>query len=478
MVKKVKNNNGKVGVWGISYPGFYSTYSLLDSHPALKAVSPQAPIGDFFFDDFHHNGAYMLSYWRATALFGHEKSEPTTKSWYTLPDLGTQDQYQFFLDAGPLSNLDAYYKEDNVFWQQLKNHPNYDEFWKSRGIIQHLKNIKPAVMVVGGWFDAEDLYGPLETYKNIEKNSTNYNTIVMGPWSHGDWARNKERQAIGNVYFGDNISAFYQEEIETTFFTHFLKGSADGTTNLPEAYMYDTGKNAWSTFENWPPLNAQKKTYRLHNGSLAEIATMDWRYEEFVSDPSKPVPYTEDIKTVFTPRKYMTDDQRFAARRPDVLVFETEVLENDVTLAGEIMARLKVSTTGTDADWIVKVIDVFPANTPDTPETQNHLKMSNYHMMVRSEVMRGRFRNSFSMPEPFVPNEVTGVDIKLQDVHHTFKKGHKIQVQIQSTWFPLIDRNPQTYVDNIFYANEKDFQKQTHRVYNSSSIEFTILPSH
>lgn len=242
--------------------------------------------------------------------------------------------------------------------------------------------------------------------------------------------------------------------------------------------MYDTGKNAWSTFENWPPLNAQKKTYRLHNGSLAEIATMDWRYEEFVSDPSKPVPYTEDIKTVFTPRKYMTDDQRFAARRPDVLVFETEVLENDVTLAGEIMARLKVSTTGTDADWIVKVIDVFPANTPDTPETQNHLKMSNYHMMVRSEVMRGRFRNSFSMPEPFVPNEVTGVDIKLQDVHHTFKKGHKIQVQIQSTWFPLIDRNPQTYVDNIFYANEKDFQKQTHRVYNSSSIEFTILPSH
>ena len=478
LVKKVKNNNGKVGVWGISYPGFYSTYSLLDSHPALKAVSPQAPIGDFFFDDFHHNGAYMLSYWRATALFGHEKSEPTTKSWYTLPDLGTQDQYQFFLDAGPLSNLDAYYKEDNVFWQQLKNHPNYDEFWKSRGIIQHLKNIKPAVMVVGGWFDAEDLYGPLETYKNIEKNSTNYNTIVMGPWSHGDWARNKERQAIGNVYFGDNISAFYQEEIETTFFTHFLKGSADGTTNLPEAYMYDTGKNAWSTFENWPPLNAQKKTYRLHNGSLAEIATMDWRYEEFVSDPSKPVPYTEDIKTVFTPRKYMTDDQRFAARRPDVLVFETEVLENDVTLAGEIMARLKVSTTGTDADWIVKVIDVFPANTPDTPETQNHLKMSNYHMMVRSEVMRGRFRNSFSMPEPFVPNEVTGVDIKLQDVHHTFKKGHKIQVQIQSTWFPLIDRNPQTYVDNIFYANEKDFQKQTHRVYNSSSIEFTILPSH
>ncbi|RNL82255.1 CocE/NonD family hydrolase [Sinomicrobium pectinilyticum] len=475
LVKNVDNNNGRVGVWGGSYPGFYSTYSLLDPHPALKAVSPQAPIGDFFFDDFHHNGAYMLSYWRVTPLFGHMKDKPTTETWYELPDLGTQDQYQFFLDAGPLSNLDKYFKEDNVFWQQLKDHPNYDDFWKPRGIIQHLKDIKPAVMVVGGWFDAEDLYGPLSTYKAM-KSSDNYNTIVMGPWSHGDWIRLNKRQAIGNVYFGDGISKFYQEEIETKFFNHFLKGSGDKNSGLPEAYMFDTGKHEWHKFDTWPPENTTKEVYGMgRNQNLSQVMTMEFSYQEFISDPKKPVPYSEDIKVVFTPRKYMTDDQRFAARRPDVLVFETGVLEEDMTLAGEILARLKVSTTGTDADWIVKVIDVFPPDAEDYEETQDYLKMSNYHMMVRSEVMRGRFRNSFEKPEPFVPDEVTDVNVKLQDVFHTFKKGHKIQVQVQSTWFPLIDLNPQTYVDNIFYAKKEDFQKQTHRVYNSSSIEFTVL---
>jgi putative CocE/NonD family hydrolase len=263
LVKNTPNNNGKVGIWGISYPGFYATYSLLDAHPALKAVSPQACIGDFFFDDFHHNGAYLLSYWRATAVFGYEKETPVKEAWYTFPDLGTKDQYQFFLDAGPLSNLDAYYKEDNVFWQQLKEHPNYDEFWQSRGIIQHLEKIKPATMIVGGWFDAEDLYGPLETYKNIEKRSKNYNTLVMGPWSHGDWARTKERQAVGNVYFGNDISKFYQEEIETKFFNHFLKEAADGNTGLPEAYVFDTGNMNWKTFKTWPPKNIEQKVYSL-----------------------------------------------------------------------------------------------------------------------------------------------------------------------------------------------------------------------
>lgn len=475
LLKNVPNNNGKVGVWGISYPGFYASYSLLDAHPALKAVSPQAPIGDFYFDDFHHNGAYLLSYWVATTVFGYEKTQPTTEAWYKFPDLGTKDHYQFFLDAGPLSNLDKYYKEDNVFWQQLKQHPDYDDFWKSRGIIQHLKNIKPAVMTVGGWFDAEDLYGPLETYKNIEKNSNNYNTIVMGPWSHGDWSRTNERQAIGNVYFGSNISKFFQEEIETRFFNHFLKGEANGQTNLPEAYMYDTGKNEWKTFAQWPPKEAEKKSFTLNRNTLSEISTMDFRYEEFVSDPKKPVPYTEDIEHGFTPRKFMTDDQRFAARRPDVLVFETPALEEDVTWAGEILAKLKVATTGTDADWVVKLIDVFPGDAENFPETEKYQRMSNYHMMVRSEVMRGRYRNSFEKPEPFVPNEVTDVTIKLQDVLHTFKKGHKIQIQVQSTWFPYIDLNPQTFVENIFYAKEEDFQKQTHRVYNSSSIEFSVL---
>ena len=476
LVKNVPNNNGNVGVWGISYPGFYATYSLLDAHPALKAVSPQACIGDFFFDDFHHNGAYLLSYWRATALFGYEKTKPVTEDWYKFPELPSTDQYQFFLDAGPLSNLDKYYGEDNVFWQQLKDHPNYDEFWKSRGIIQHLKDIKPAVMVVGGLFDAEDLDGPFETYEKIEERSNNYNTVVFGPWSHGDWARTKGRQAIGNVYFGDNISENYQRDIETKFFNRFLKNETKEAVTLPEAYMYDTGTREWKSYTEWPPKKAEKKTFFLQNNQrLNERAEKSYTFEEFISDPKKPVPYSEDIKMVFTPRKYMTDDQRFAARRPDVLVFETPVLQEDITMTGDILAKLNVATTGTDADWVVKVIDVYPPDAEDYEETQPYLKMGNYHMMVRSEVMRGRFRNDFSKPEPFVPNQKTAVNVKLQDIHHTFRKGHKIQVQVQSTWFPLIDLNPQTFVPNIFKATEADFSKQTHKVFNDSSIEFTVL---
>ncbi|MCX2837735.1 CocE/NonD family hydrolase [Salinimicrobium sp. MT39] len=480
LVKNVKNNNGRVGLWGISYPGFYTTYSLLANHPAIKAVSPQASIGDFFFDDFHHNGAYMLSYWRATAVFGYEKSTPSDTAWYSFPELNTKDQYQFFLDAGPLKNLDKYYGEDNVFWQQLKEHPNYDEFWQKRGIVQHLKDIKPAVMVVGGLFDAEDLYGPFNIYETIEKNGDTYNMLVMGPWSHGDWARKKDRQAIGNVYFGDNISENYQKEVETLFFNHFLKGEADEHLALPEAYMFDTGLMEWKTYEAWPPKMAKKKAFYLGDdqqliaGPVAVPAVASGA-ETFISDPNKPVPYSEDIKMVFTPRKYMTDDQRFAARRPDVLVYETEVLEEDFTLAGEVLAKLQVATTGTAADWIVKVVDVFPPDAEDFEETQDYLSMSNYHMMVRSEVIRGRFRNSFSNPEPFEPNKKTQVNLQLQDVHHTFKKGHKLQIQVQSSWFPLIDLNPQTYVDNIFEAEEEDFQKQEHKVFHDSQIIFSVL---
>ncbi|MGM0390156.1 MAG: CocE/NonD family hydrolase [Bacteroidota bacterium] len=474
LIKNAKNNNGRVGTWGISYPGHYALISSINAHPALKAVSPQAGIGDFFFDDFHHNGAYLLSYWRATALFGYDKEGPTTEAWYELPELGTQDQYQFFLDIGPLSNLDKYYGEDNIFWQQLKEHPNYDEFWKSRGVIQHLNDIKPAVMTVGGLFDAEDLYGPFETYKTIEKTSDNYNIMVFGPWSHGDWARQTERQAVGNIYFGDNISENYQKNVETKFFNHFLKGSGSKELALPEAYMYDTGNMEWDSYDSWPPNNAVNKTFYL--GDDQELKDQPSNAEiSFISDPKKPVPYSEDIKMVFTPRKYMTDDQRFAARRPDVLVFETPVLEKDMTMAGAIEAHLKVATTGTAADWVVKVIDVYPPDAEDTEEMQDHLKMSNYHMMVRSEVLRGRFRNSFENPEPFEPNKKTDVSFNLQDINHTFKKGHKLQIQVQSTWFPLIDLNPQTYVPNIFKAEEKDFTKQTHTVYGDSFINFSVL---
>lgn len=493
LVKNVENNNGNVGTWGISYPGFYSTYSTIDAHPALKAASPQACIADFYFDDFHHNGAYLLSYFRVTSLFGTPKNEPTDSSWYKIPDLKTKDQYQFFLDAGPLSNLNSYFeyekldkpklqldeKVNDFFWEELTEHPNYDEVWQRKGIIQHLKNIKPSVatMVVGGEFDAEDLFGALETYKTIEKyNKDNYNTLVFGPWSHGQWASPYSNNTVGNYYFGDSISLNYQKQIETKFFNHFLKGTGDKNTGLPEAYVYDTGKKEWNTYNSWPPNNTIKQTFYLSdNQKLTSFEEVETGIN-FISNIKKPVPYTEDIKTVFTPRKYMTDDQRFAARRNDVLVFETAILEKNITFVGDIIAKLQVATTGTDADWIVKIIDVHPSDTDENNDKmQQHLKMSNYHLMVRSEVMRGKFRNSFSHPEPFVPNKKTAVNIKLQDIHHTFKKGHKLQIQVQSTWFPLIDLNPQTYVDNIFKAKEEDFKTQTHTVFTSSSIEFNTL---
>lgn len=496
LINNVDNNNGKVGVWGISYPGFYTTYATVDAHPALRAASPQASIGDFFFDDFRHNGAYLLSYFRATSLFGTPRpngDQPIDTAWYTLPELPTEDQYQFFLDVGPLKNLDRFFEydtedtpkmrpeglTDDYFWNELKEHPNYDEMWQSRGLIQHLKNVKShvATMVVGGWFDAEDLYGPLETYKNIERyNGDNYNTLVFGPWDHGAWARDKVRNAVGNYYFGDSISLKYRKEVETKFFNHFLKGSGDHNTGLPEAYVYDTGRKEWQGYGQWPPAQAVKRTMFLSEDQRLTEEMEGTTGIQFISDVKKPVPYSEDIKTVFTPRKYMTDDQRFAARRTDVLVFETEVLEEDLTLVGDILANLRVATTGTAADWIVKIIDVHPADMETNEEMQDHLKLSNYHLMVRSEVMRGRFRNSFSEPEPFVPNRKTNVDFRLQDVFHTFKKGHKLQVQVQSSWFPLIDLNPQTYVENIFKADESDFKTQTHTVFTDSNIEVRVLP--
>ncbi|WP_288955016.1 CocE/NonD family hydrolase [uncultured Polaribacter sp.] len=493
LVKNIENNNGKVGTWGISYPGHYATVSTIDAHPALKAASPQACIGDFFFDDFHHNGAFLLSYFRAISLFGTYKDTPTDSAWYSFPKMNTKDQYQFFLDKGPLSNLNEYFqydkldvaetskkdKIDDFFWKEIVEHPNYDEVWKSKGIIQHMDKVPSSVatMIVGGWFDAEDLYGPLETYKGIEKHrKNNYNTLVFGPWDHGRWASSGVRNAVGNYYFGDSISLKYQSEIETKFFHHFLKGKGDKNSGLPEAYVYDSGRKEWKSYDSWPPKNVVKENWFLSENQELTADKKSTKGIKFISDIKRPVPYSEDIKTVFTPRKYMTDDQRFAARRPDVLVFETDVLTKDFTLSGDIMAKLKVATTGTAADWIVKVIDVHPTDTKENNDKlQDHLKMSNYHLMVRSEVLRGRFRNSFEKPEPFIPNKKTTVNIKLQDVFHTFKKGHKLQIQVQSTWFPLIDLNPQTYVDNIYKADKKDFKTQTHTVFTDSSIEFSVL---
>jgi putative CocE/NonD family hydrolase len=477
LVKNIKGNNGRVGIYGISYPGFYSAASLPDAHPALKAVSPQAPVSDFFFDDFHHMGAYLESYTPAFAVFGYQKKEQTKEDWfeeelmrfYKTP---AKDAYDFYMRMGPLKNITEKYHNDNFFWQQIIDHPNYDTFWQRRSILPHLKDIKPAVLTVGGWFDAEDLFGPLNIYKAIEKNSPGAtNTIVMGPWGHGDWARENGKSTHNHIYFGDSISTFFQREIERTFFAHYLKNDKD--PKLPEAYMFNTGTKVWQKFDVWPPKDIKPlKLYFGPNGRLSIDKPIDPNAVfEYTSDPNKPVPYTSQTEGLtFTPRNFMSDDQRDASRRPDVLTFETEILEEDVTVAGEILARLKVAMTGTDADFIVKLIDVYPNNEPKYEHNPKNIVMAGYQQLVRSEAFRGRFRNSFEKPEPFVPGQPTDINVPLQDVLHTFKKGHRIMIQVHSTWFPYIDRNPQKYVENIYKANAEDFIKSTITVYGSSEV--------
>ncbi|WP_257669081.1 CocE/NonD family hydrolase [Parapedobacter tibetensis] len=468
LVNNLQGHNGRVGLYGGSYPGFYAAAGALSNHPALKAASPQAPIGDFFFDDFHHNGSMLASYFFAVPVFGFQKDGAQQKAWYPYNRPQTQDSYDFFLRLGAIENGTPYQGEDNFFWRELLDHPNYDEFWQKRGLIQHLKDVKPAIMVVGGWFDAEDLYGPLHIYGGIEANSNNYNTIVMGPWSHGDWIFERGKQQIGDIYFGDSLSTAYQRDIEFRFFDHFLKGSGDPASGLPEAHMFDTGKKQWRNFEQWPPAAATDATLYLQpNGKLAfSPPTIGDQASGFTSDPMKPVPYAQSQEVVFTPRSYMTSDQRENARRPDVLVFETDTLTEDITLSGHLLAKLWVSTSSTDADWVVKLIDVLPGYTQNLPETPTGTTLSNYHMLVRGDIMPGRFRNSFETPEAFTPNTITEVPVKLQDIYHTFKKGHRIQVQIQSTWFPLFDRNPQKFVENPYKAKPEDYTKAEHQVYH------------
>jgi uncharacterized protein len=484
LLKNISYNNGRAGMWGISYPGFYTSASSVNAHPVLKACSPQAPIADFFFDDFHHNGAYTLGYFWNTPIFGVQKTKPTTAAWFNLFNKPTPDSYDFYLNMGSLKNASKYYGAENFFWKELTEHHAYDEFWQKRRIVKHLRNVKPAYLVVGGWFDAEDLYGALTTYKEIEKNNPGaYNTIVMGPFGHGDWASEKGKHRHYQMYFGDSISTWYQRNVEARFFYHFLKGTGDHNSNLAEATMFNTGRKEWKMFNQWPPADVRKtKMYLNNNGKLTSAAPAGNSFSEYISDPAKPVPYTQDIAGSFdiTPYNYMSEDQRFAARRPDVLVFQTDSLPADITLGGEITINLQVSATGTDADWVVKLIDVFPGNAPQTAHTLPGTIMGGYQMMVRSEVMRSRFRNSFEKPEPLVPNKITPIKFRLQDVLHTFKAGHRIMIQVQSSWFPLIDRNPQKFVPNIYKANDSDFIKATHRVYhsakNASFIEVDVLP--
>ncbi|MFC1747130.1 CocE/NonD family hydrolase, partial [Candidatus Neomarinimicrobiota bacterium] len=436
LLDNIPDHNGKIGQWGISYPGFFAAAGMIDHHPALTAVSPQGPIADFWYDDYHHNGAFFLPHsFEFMYFFGFPRPEPTTRSHprFRYPD---SDGYQFYLDLGSLSNIDIQYFQGEVsFWNDIIRHPNYDAYWEIRNIVPHLQNAAPAVLTVGGWFDAEDLYGPLAIYQSIEeKNPGIFNILVMGPWSHGQWG-NSSGQSLGGIDFGSRTGDYFRENIELPFFEYYLKG--EGDMDLSEATMFETGSNAWRRFDEWPPAAAQETSYYLAaDGKLSASISPELPalWDEYVSNPFNPVPYTDRTFTGMA-RDYIIHDQRFAGERPDVLVYQTNTLDSDVTLAGQVVADLWVSTSGTSSDWIVKLIDVFP-DSAGSP-------LDSYQMMVRGEVMRGRFRNSNEYPEPFESGLPTRVVVRMQDILHTFRAGHRIMVQIQSSWFPLVDRNPQ-----------------------------------
>lgn len=479
LIKHIRPNNGRAGMWGISYPGFYAAMGLIDAHPALKAASPQAPIADWFIgDDMHHNGALALMLtFNFFANFGQPRPQPT-REWPPRFKHGSPDGYAFFLNMGPLANANKkYFHGDIEFWNEATSHPDYDQFWQSRNILPHLKNIKPAVLVTGGWFDAEDLYGTLNIYKTIEANNPDMaNTLVMGPWFHGGWARS-DGDRLGDIRFGSKTSLYYQRQIEKTFFEYYLKDV--GRLNNPEALCFDTGANRWHWFEQWPPADrSEMKLFLAADQTLQidEVPALP-TFDEFISDPSRPVPYT-DKTTIRWGREYMVGDQRFAARRPDVLVYQSRPLADSLTLAGPLQASLFVSTSGSDADWIVKLIDVYPDSFPDNDPNPCNVRMGGYQRLLRAEIMRSRFRDSYEHPRPLIPGKITEIKITLQDVFHTFRPGHKIMVQVQSSWFPLFDRNPQKYV-NIPTASAADFVKARHSVFHGpqhpSHLSLSVL---
>lgn len=480
MVKNIPNNNGNVGVTGTSYPGFYSTEAALSNHPALKAVSPQAPVTDWFIgDDFHHNGAFFqMDAFNFYPVFGKPHPVPTKN--YGPGFVKTNyDNYDFFLKAGTLKNLSRMIGDSIRFWHEMMEHPDYDAWWQARNARVGLYNVKPAMLWVGGVFDAEDCWGAWNSYKATEKQSPQTNNkIVMGPWYHGQWSR--EGSYLGNVRFESNTSEYFQKNMEIPFFQYHLKGKGS-VAELAEANIFFTGENKWRTFTQWPPeSNAVFKSLFITNSSGLSFRSpvtqsMPGTTYSYISDPAKPVPYTEDVHNGRT-REYMTDDQRFASRRPDVLSFEMDITE-DLTLAGPVIANILTSISTTDADFVVKLIDVFPEQFSYTSSVKGDGKiypMGGYQMLVRGEIMRGRYRNSFSKPEAFVPNQTTTVKFELPDVAHTFKKGHKLMIQIQGSWFPLADRNPQQFV-NIYKADEKDFIPSTIKILPGTYFELPVL---
>ncbi len=486
LLKNVPNNNGKAGMVGVSQPGFHVAASMIDSHPALKAASPQAPTADYYInDDVYHNGAFMLS-----ANFGFYASFRPRKGASEIPaqqrirfDMGTPDGYDYYLKLPPpMSEWNQkMFDGEAAYWQEIIDHPNYDEFWQKRSLWKFMKNVNCAVLNVGGWFDAEDPMGPFHIYRAVEKENPNTeNLLVMGPWSHGGWGRG-DGDKLGNVNFGVKTGAIFREQIQFEFFMRHLK---DKKIELPEAFMFLTGLNEWRRLPAWPPKDAKPATlYFQANGKLATSAPADGNgYDEYVSDPNRPVPHLGYVNQGFT-GDYMTEDQRFAAQRPDVLVYETEPLAEDLTIAGPIKVNLNVSTTGTDSDFVIKVIDVYPGDYPQPappagqPIPSNSVKMGGYQQLVHGEPFRGKFRNSFEKPEAFTPGKPASIKFDMPDVYHTFRKGHRVMIHVQSSWFPLVDRNPQKFLD-IPKAKAEDFQKATQRVYRSremnSSITFLV----
>jgi len=478
MIKNIPGNNGKVGALGTSYGGFYTMMAGLSGHKALKAISPQAPVTDWFMgDDFHHNGAFMLMdmfEFYVTWGFGVPRPKPATTEPAVLPET-TNDAYTYYLRTGALPNFTKIADDRKVeFWDQVMQHPNYDSWWKARNDRNYADRIPAgtASLVVGGLFDAEDCYGAVNLYKAIENKAKNTNKFVFGPWHHGQWGDENGGYNLGNIQFGSNTSAWYEENIELPFFNYYLKG-VGAPDSIAEATVFFTGENKWHKLKLWPPADVNNTAlYLQKNGKLSFSKPIEKNeYEEYTSDPAKPVPYNEGIHKNRTV-EYMDDDQRFASTRTDVLTFETGVLDRDLTLAGPLTADLMVSLSTTDADFVVKLIDVFPDDFKYS-DTDKYI-MNGYEMLVRGDVFRGRYRNSFSKPEAFVPGKVTEVKYTLNDIAHTFKKGHRIMVQIQSSWFPLVDRNPQQFVD-IYHAKNADFIKSGIRVYMSAGAESKIV---
>jgi len=480
LLKNIPNHNGRVGMVGISQPGFHVAASIIDSHPALKCASPQAPTADYYLgDDVYHNGAFMLS-----ANFGFysgfrpRRGDPAPPGPRTPFDYGTPDGYDFYLKVGPLAEAnEKLFNGEATYWQEIIDHTTYDEFWQKRSLWKFARNVKSAVLNVGGWFDAEDPIGAFHMYRSVEKNNPGtVNLLVKGPWSHGGWSRG-DGEKLGNVSFGVKTAVFFREQIEFPFFMHYLK---DKKADLPEAFMFLTGINEFRRHSEWPPQGAKPLTLYFEAGEKLgrQAPAGEDAFDEYLSDPNRPVPHLGYITRGFT-SDYMTEDQRFASQRPDVLLYQTEPLTEDFVIAGPISVNLNVSTTGSDADFVVKLIDVYPGNYPTAPAPQgqpvpaNGVKMGGYQQLVRGEPFRGKYRNSFEKPEPFAPGRPAAVNFEMPDVYHAFRKGHRIMVQVQSSWFPLVDRNPQKFIE-IPKARKEDFQKATHRVYRSRAMPSSV----